>query len=145
MIDRRRHQEERFKESHTVPGTCSYHFYEPVPNKVAVKFKRVNEDFGEVVFHDIPDAEKWQQMQFVNSKYDGFLWIGLILGLDRELEDAQIKFTYPTNRVYWPRRDDVCWVPFSQILYRVQPPTTYTGRNCNIDKKDTKKVKQAYT
>ena len=44
MIDRREHQEQRFKEGSTVPGTRSYHFYEPVPNKMAVKFKRVNED-----------------------------------------------------------------------------------------------------
>ena len=44
MSDRRRHQEERFKEGKTVPGTRSYHFYEPVLNKMVVKFERVNED-----------------------------------------------------------------------------------------------------
>ena len=81
MSDRRRHQEERFKEGKTV-GTRSYHFYEPVLNKMAVKFRRVNEDSeycGEAVFNNvIPGAIKWQPTQFVACMYDGFWWTGLI-------------------------------------------------------------------
>ena len=95
MSDRRRHQGERFKEGKTVPGSRSHHFYEPVFNKMAVKFKRVNEESeycGEVVFKNVPDAIKWQPMQFVACMYGGFWWIGLIEELDREHEDAQVKF-----------------------------------------------------
>ena len=114
MSDRRRHQGERFKEGKTVPGSRSHHFYEPVFNKMAVKFKRVNEESeycGEVVFKNVPDAIKWQPMQFVACMYDGFWWTGLIEELDREHEDAQVKFMHihgPTNSVYWPRRNNIC-------------------------------------
>ena len=110
MSDRQRHQEERL----AVPGTRSYHFYEPVLNKMAVKFKRVNEDSGccgEALFGNVPDVIEWQPMQFVACMYDGFWWIGMIEELDRELEDAQVKFMHPhgpTNGVYWPRRNDIC-------------------------------------
>ena len=149
MSDTRQNQEERFKEGKTVPGTRSYHFYEPFLKERAVKFKRVNEDSeycGKAVFRNILDEVKWQPMQFVACIYDGFWWIGLILELNRELEDAHVKFMHPhgpTNSVYWPRRNDICWVPFSQILCIVQAPTKYTGRKYKIDEKDIQKVDEA--
>ena len=34
------------------------------------------------MFYDVPNAEKWQPMQFVASIYDRFWWIGLILEVD---------------------------------------------------------------
>ena len=146
----REHQEERFKEGTTVPGTRSYHYYEPVPHKMSVKYRTVNEDIeycGEAVFQDIPVREKLQPMQFIACKYDVFWWIGLIQELDQELEDAQVKSMHlhgPTTSVYWPTRDDICWVPFSEILCSVQPPTTYTGRAYIIDPKHIQKVNQVY-
>ena len=146
----REHQEERFKEGTTVPGTRSYHYYEPVPHKMSVKYRTVNEDIeycGEAVFQDIPVREKLQPMQFIACKYDGFWWIGLIQELDQELEDAQVKFMHPhgpTTSVYCPTRDDICWVPFSEILCSVQPPTTYSGRAYIIDPKDIQKINQVY-
>eukprot|EP00795_Rhopilema_esculentum_P002703 gene2703-915_t len=62
LSSREREQlEKRYKEGSTVPGTRSYHFYEPVPNReMAVRYKRVSEDneyCGEYAFKDMPVLE----------------------------------------------------------------------------------------
>ena len=50
----------------------------------------------------------------------------------------------PTNSVYWPRRNGICWVPFYQILCIVQAATKFTGRKYKIDEKDIQKVDEAF-
>ena len=76
MVPIREQLEKRYKEGSTVPGTPSYHFYEPVPyREMAVRYKRVSEDneyCGEYAFKDMPVLEVFQPMQFIACTYDGF-------------------------------------------------------------------------
>ena len=38
----------------------------------------------------------------------------------------------PSKNIYWPSRDDICYVPVTNILCLLSPPSTSTGRTYNI-------------
>ena len=77
-------------------------------------------------------------MDFVACKCDSKWWIGLVLEIYFDEQDFKIKFLHPSgpSRIFhWPRRDDVCWVPFTNYISHVFTLLTTTGRTCNINEK----------
>ena len=34
----------------------------------------------------------------------------------------------PSNSFAWPKRKDVCWVPYMHVICKIRPPTTSTGQ-----------------
>ena len=71
--------------------------------------------------------------QFVLCTYDGHKWLGMACEVDAAHKDIEIQFMHPScpSRSYtWPRCDDICWVPITNILCLLKTPslTTATGR-----------------
>jgi hypothetical protein len=70
--------------------------------------------------------------------YEDKCYIGFILKLDDESQDAWVKFmhpSWPSSLFYWPEhknngREDKCWVPIVNILcvVDVPEPSTQVGR-----------------
>ena len=48
----------------------------------------------------------------------------------------------PSRSFYWPRVDDICWVPITHILCGVEIPSTATGRQYNLREKDNERVEK---
>ena len=46
----------------------------------------------------------------------------------------------PATTVHWPTKDDVCWVPLSEILCSLQAPTTFSGRMYILNATDTERI-----
>ena len=50
-----------------------------------------------------------------------------ITNVDKEEEDVQVKFIYPSGRsrsFQWLHVDDICWVPNDHILCKIDIPKT---------------------
>jgi hypothetical protein len=70
--------------------------------------------------------------------YEDKCYIGFILEMDDESQDAWVKFMHPpwpSSHLYWPEhknsiREDKCWVPIVNILCMVDvpEPSTQVGR-----------------
>ena len=57
--------------------------------------------------------------QFVLCTFDAHKWVGMTSEVDTAHKDIEIKFMHPPclSRSYtWPRREDICWVPITNIL-----------------------------
>jgi hypothetical protein len=51
-------------------------------------------------------------------------FVGCITERSDEQKDILVKFMNKTrsNLLTWPRRDDICWVPFTNVLCCLPPP-----------------------
>eukprot|EP00795_Rhopilema_esculentum_P003944 gene3944-15275_t len=81
----------------------------------------------------------------VKNRYDTHCWVGVTIEVRSENKDVAIKFLHPhlpCVSFMWPRRVDVCWVPTSNILKKVQPPkpSTMTGRQYTFEPKDALEI-----
>ena len=50
-----------------------------------------------------------------------------ITNVDKEEEDVQVKYIYPSGRsrsFQWLHVDDICWVPNDHILCKIDIPKT---------------------
>lgn len=140
----RHSQKARFEIGKTIPGTRSYHYFQPTDNKV-IKYKRtsINPAFeGEHSFNIEPeiqiDIEQCKLMTYVSCKYDSFWWIGMIKEIDRDNNEIRVHFMHPhgpSRSFFWPTRIDSCWVPMQNVLCKVDIPLTVSGRTYTL--KDT--------
>ena len=75
---------------------------------------------------------------FVACFYDGKCWIGLVFETNREHQDLKVNFmhpSFPARSFFWPAREDICFVPYGNIVCNVDPPSTSTGRQYIIEKR----------
>ena len=90
---------------------------------------------------------KFTVSKFVSCRYDTFWWIGLIKNIDEEAGDLEIKFLHPhgpNRHFYWPSKDDICYVPLTNILCLLSPPSTSTGRMFKILDDDYENTLKAF-
>ena len=76
-------------------------------------------------------------------KSDEKWWVGLIVEVDSTQLNAQASITY----IFWPSVDDMCWVPFQQILCKVaaiSPSSTFTGSSYSISAEHFNAITNAY-
>ena len=88
-------------------------------------------------------AAKLAMSDFIVCLYDGHYWVGLIDEVDNENDDVKVKFMHPhfPSRSYcWPSREDKCFVPIVNVLCRVEPPSTSTGRQYKLENKDMRTI-----
>jgi len=137
----------RFAQGCTIPGTRSYHFYEPLSdNKIGCKYVcsdvtfSAKFDFSPITYQNI------KYMEFEACWYNFHWWIGLILKLDENQLEADIKFMCPhgpSPSFYWPEQDDICTIPYNQIICSIDAPSTSSsGRTYTLSKKSLKKLQQ---
>ena len=84
-----------------------------------------------------PQLEKdYAPGQYVACIYDSHWWLGNIICLSSEFNDAKVQFLHPhhahgpATSFHWPKKDDTCWVPLEHILCVIPAPTT-TGLGSN--------------
>ena len=68
--------------------------------------------------------------QFALSTCDGHKWVDIACEVNTAHKDIEIKFMRPLcpSRSYtWPRWDDICWVPTTNILFLLKAPSLTTG------------------
>ena len=77
-------------------------------------------------------------LHYVACVYDSEWRIGILLSLDHEERDCQIKFVYQTRftcSFKWSPQDDVCWLPETLLF---PTPVIGTGRKYAITVNDAK-------
>jgi hypothetical protein len=149
-IDKTRSElESRFSIAKTIPGTRSYHQYVP-KSASTIKMKRVSDDdefesefdfLGNKACLNIIKVENVRVSQYFVCKYDEEYWIGIVTEIDQEANDVFIQFMhphYPSNSFSWPPHDDVCWVPQTHLIARIETPllSSVSARQYHLSKKD---------
>ena len=150
LTDRREMLSKRFENTYPVPGTRSFHMYEPLSSS-SVGAKRCSEDKQHALKHDLLQEEqvhkKVNVFDFVACLYDLKWWIGIAMDVNDEEGDILVKFMHPNGPARsfsWPSNDDVCLVPSTHILHKLEVPTTTTGRQYTLDKADIKMISSEF-
>ncbi len=125
---------DRFESVQTVPGTRSHHRFVPLDENTLKIFRLSCDDKGTVVHvspvaaqHEVKTISSIPDLhlgQYVAVVYDSDWFIGCITERSDEHQDILVKFMSRshTNKLTWPRRDDICWVPFVNVLCCLPPP-----------------------
>ena len=143
-------QNNRFSIGVTVTGTRSFHHFIRVSN-TQISFKRTSEDvviYGAFSFTQSKnaDCEKLNDIKLADNvacTYDQFWWIGLVDHIDEANKDVKVKFLHPhgpAKPFCWPNHEDVCWVPFTNIITILNAPTT-SGRVYQITDEEYENMK----
>ena len=116
----------RFEGLTTIPGTRSYHHFEPVDN-ITIAAKRASDQEHHSYIHNFPNhkhSNSYIQYDIASSSYvacvyDQKWWIGLVENVNHDMQDAEIIFLHPSGPARsfsFPRREDKCLVPLAHIL-----------------------------
>ena len=137
---------QRFEGTISVPGTRSFHMFQPLSNS-CIATKRCSEDALFTLHHDLlgkPDARiNFDKFDFVACEYEEKWWIGMVMDVNEEEGDALVKFMHPcglAGSFYWPSKDDQCLVPFAHILLKTDIPTTTSGRTYILGRQDREAI-----
>ena len=60
-----------------------------------------------------------------------------------EEKDILVKFMHPhgpSRSFHWPYKEDLCFIPMMHILTILDTPTTATGRQYSISRKETEQA-----
>ena len=119
---------ERFNKAVTIPGTRSFHEFQPLSqNTICMKYCSEDEEFATrfSFAHEEANTNRVEVFQLVKSLdfvcclYDQQWWVGMILEKNNQESDLHnIKFMHPhgpSPSFMWPSVQDVCWVPSNQI------------------------------
>ena len=146
---KRRFLEKRFQGTYAVPGTRSFHQFIPV-GECTVAVKRCSNDHSFVLQHNLhhqPSVVSIDINDFISCLYEGTWWIGIVMEIDKEQNDACIKFMHPhgpARSFHWPEQEDVCWVPMVHILVKISVPSTTTGRQYYLNPRDAIRISAKY-
>lgn len=151
MTDVRRELQSRFAAGRTVPGTRSYHFFEPKTASV-IAYKRTAEDnvftgtfniTGEESQNVAISINTINMNDYVACRYDDKWWIGLVEEVSKVEQDFKVSFLHPpgpSRNFRWPARPDVCWVSITDVICQIDAPVTVTGRTYDITEDDFKQI-----
>ena len=45
----------------------------------------------------------------------------------------------PSNSVTWPKKKDICWVTYMNVICKIRPPATSTGQTY-LEKEDNEMI-----
>ena len=123
---------ERFEGVTQIPGTRSFYEFSPIDqNSIEMKIKSGDKKPSYV--HNFKNQTKQnsvvQVLDYVSCIYNNKWWV-IIINVDKEEEDMQVKFmdpSSPSRSFQWPHVDDICWVPNDHILWKIDIPITLSG------------------
>ena len=75
--------------------------------------------------------------------FDSNRWAGLVQNVNCDEKDIETNFLHPpgpSNSFTWPKRKDVCWVPYMNVICKIRPPTTSTGQTCYLEEKGNEMI-----
>ena len=144
-VDKKRSMlDKRFQGTFAVPGTRSFHQFVPV-GEHAIATKRCSDDIPFVLQHDLycqASVVNVDINDIVSCLYENTWWIGLVMEIENEQNDACGKFMHPHSpgrSFHWPERDDI-WVPMVHILDKINVPSTTPGRQYILDPSDVARI-----
>lgn len=132
MIDARQKLEERFSKAKTVPGTRSFHHFEPKSeDSIATKRVSFDEQYC-TVFNFSLDTPMVKMsdvglQNYVACIYDDKWYVGWVTAKLEDEGDVEVKFLHPHGPApsfHWPAREDICFIPLNNIISCVSSPTT---------------------
>lgn len=125
---------DRFSEAHTIKGTQQYHAFIPLAsslNKLSVKFfSDATNSFQVSVSRSIDQLKLTDCNGYMTVVYGSNWWLAYVLEKNEEEDEVKVTFLHPQGpspSFSYPRRPDVLWIPFTNVLCVVSP-TTPTGR-----------------
>ena len=127
-IDRLRPMlDQRFQGAHTIPGTRDHHCFIPTSER-AIRVSRVSGDTTYFTARAgyIPGVDV-EPGQYISCVYEEEWWLGVAMEKSEEFQDITVKFMHPAGPApsfHWPARDDICHVPFTNVLRVIPAPTT---------------------
>ena len=89
--------DKRFQGTYAVPGTRSFHQFVPV-GEHTIATKRCSDDIPFVLQHNLycqASVVNVDINDFVSCLYENTWWIGLVMEIDNEQNDACVKFMHP--------------------------------------------------
>ena len=133
-----------------IPGTRNFHHFIPLgDNKIGIK--RVSwQDHFDLVFNFGKQhiIIRPTPHNYVACLYDKNWWIGMVMSVNDEEHDAEVKFMHPhgpARSFFWPSREDLCYVPYNHILLSIGMPSTSSGRQYRISDKDFSKIQSVFS
>ena len=69
--------------------------------------------------------------EYVAYYYDSNWMAGLVQNKNCDEKDFEMNFLHPpgpSNSFTWPKRKNVCWVPYMNVICKIGPPTISTGQ-----------------
>ena len=142
---------DRFVNASTIPGTRSFHQFDPLCGfKIATK--RCSEDREIAFVHNfVPNTTVAEievfHFEFVCCLYEQQWWIGMVQDINKEEADVDVKFMHPNGpspSFKWPSKEDICWVPNIHIICKIDIPITDTGRTYHLSEDNVKKITEAF-
>ena len=141
---------ECFSRAKTIPGTRSFHQFIPL-SRGEIATKSVSEDIDYLLKFEFEQVQQVLSLSMVNTSqfvlctYDSHKWVGMACEVDTAHKDIEIQFMHPPcpSRSYiWQRRDDICWVPITNILclLKTLSLTKATGRQHYLHNDDQKYI-----
>ena len=133
--------EERYYKCSKFKGIRSHHSFKPI-NESSFIMKRVSSDilFSEVQLIEVTDIDiNYQYLipgVYVVCNYDSLSYIGIIKSIENS--DLNIKFMRKIrdNIFAWPEKDDICWIPFQDVLTILEPPNILSTRQYKFNCKN---------
>lgn len=137
--------QDRFTQAKTVPGTRSFHYFEPLSeDSIATKHTSYNENFCTIFnFSGENHSVKMSDVaihNYIACIYDDRWYFGLVLSKHEDEGDVKVKFFHPHGPApsfHWPPKEDICCIPVSNIISCVNSPATKaSGRMYYFSEKD---------
>lgn len=149
VASKKAYLQERFDTAKTITGTRDNHSFIPL-SPTEIKVSRVSNDnsyFISSAGRCMPQMDI-RPGQYIACIYDGHWWLGNVIQLSDQFEDAEIKFMHPhgpSASFKWPQKDDKCWVPFTHVLCMIPPPaTTQHARQYTLSENTRKNINSRF-
>ena len=142
---------DRFSRAKVIPGTRLFNQFIPL-SRGEIATKRVSEDIDCSVKFECEQVQKVLLLltvttgQFVLCSYEGHKLFGMACEMNTaHKEDIEITFMHPLcpSRSYtWLRRDNICWLPITNIFFllKTQSMTTGIGKQYYLHNDDQKYI-----
>ena len=142
---------DRFSRAKVIPGTRLFNQFIPLSRR-EIATKRVSEDIDCSVKFECEQVQKVLILltvttgQFVLCSYEGHKLFGMACEMNTaHKEDIEITFMHPLcpSRSYiWLRRDNICWLPITNIFFllKTQSMTTGIGKQYYLHNDDQKYI-----
>ena len=141
----------RFEECKAIEGTQKFHCFLSIPackTKLLIKeYSFALEDKKVTVSHvSCKEVLAWEAINgYVTCEYDNHWWLALVLDLDMENDEVQLKFLHPagpSSSFTFPQRDDILAMPRKSVLTTVSP-LTVTGRTYTLSETETNEASKS--
>ena len=114
-------------------GTPKNQQFIPYGNDIVMKRVSGSTGFETKMITNLPlnglKIEDRAPVSFYACQYENGWYLSIASFASMENQDLNIKFLHPKGPAvlfFWPSRDEICWIPISNVICKVQPPESST-------------------